>query len=70
MIVQPGRETAHSTLQVLAASLRPEQWTKNLLVFAGLLFGGRLLEPSAGLGALATLGAPFRLPESPGGPGE
>ncbi|OFW14403.1 MAG: hypothetical protein A3F70_11780 [Acidobacteria bacterium RIFCSPLOWO2_12_FULL_67_14] len=55
-MVQPGRETAHSTLQVLAASLRPEQWTKNLLVFAGLLFGGRLLEPSAGLGALATFG--------------
>jgi 4-hydroxybenzoate polyprenyltransferase len=29
----------------LVVSLRPEQWTKNLLVFAGLLFGGRLLYP-------------------------
>ena len=32
-----------------AVSLRPEQWTKNLLVFAGLLFGGRLLDPTAAL---------------------
>jgi 4-hydroxybenzoate polyprenyltransferase len=28
-------------------SLRPDQWTKNLIVFAGLIFGERLLEPSA-----------------------
>jgi 4-hydroxybenzoate polyprenyltransferase len=35
-------------------SLRPEQWTKNLVVFAGLLFGGRLTEPQAVLVALAT----------------
>ena len=28
------------------ASLRPDQWTKNLIVFAGLIFGQRLLEPS------------------------
>jgi 4-hydroxybenzoate polyprenyltransferase len=27
--------------------LRPGQWTKNLLVFAGLLFGRRLFDPSA-----------------------
>jgi 4-hydroxybenzoate polyprenyltransferase len=31
----------------LLASLRPAQWTKNLLVFAGLLFGRRLFEPPA-----------------------
>jgi 4-hydroxybenzoate polyprenyltransferase len=31
----------------LIASLRPGQWTKNLLVFAGVLFGQRLLEPAA-----------------------
>jgi len=31
----------------LFLSLRPAQWTKNLLVFAGLLFGRRLLDPAA-----------------------
>ncbi len=35
-------------------SLRPAQWTKNLILFAGLIFGGRLLDPAsvvaAGLG--------------------
>jgi 4-hydroxybenzoate polyprenyltransferase len=29
------------------SSLRPGQWTKNLLVFAGLVFGGRLLNTDA-----------------------
>jgi 4-hydroxybenzoate polyprenyltransferase len=38
---------ARSTPALLLASLRPEQWTKNLLVLAGVVFGGRLLEPSA-----------------------
>ena len=37
----PGRSLA---LHVLL-SLRPAQWTKNLLVFAGLLFGRRLFDP-------------------------
>lgn len=44
----------HSTPWLLFASLRPEQWTKNLLVLAGVVFGGRLLEPSAvGIAAAA-----------------
>ncbi len=30
---------------LLLTSLRPEQWTKNLFVFAGLLFGHRLTDP-------------------------
>ena len=38
---------AQSTPALLLASLRPEQWTKNLLVLAGVVFGGRLLEPRA-----------------------
>ena len=38
-------------LHVLA-SLRPAQWTKNLLVFAGLLFGRRLFDTTAVLAAL------------------
>jgi 4-hydroxybenzoate polyprenyltransferase len=37
----------------LLTSLRPAQWTKNLLVFAGLLFGRRLLDQRAVLAALA-----------------
>jgi len=37
----------------LLTSLRPGQWTKNLLVFAGLLFGRRLSDPSAVLAAVA-----------------
>lgn len=35
----------HSAPHALWVSVRPEQWTKNLLVFGGLLFGGRLLRP-------------------------
>ena len=41
------RQTAH-----LIRSLRPRQWTKNLLVFAGLIFGDKLGDPrSVGLAA-------------------
>jgi 4-hydroxybenzoate polyprenyltransferase len=40
-----------ATWSPLARSLRAEEWTKNLLVFAGLLFGGRLLDPAAVLAA-------------------
>lgn len=32
-------------------ALRPRQWTKNLIVFAGLIFGERLLDPTAVLDA-------------------
>jgi 4-hydroxybenzoate polyprenyltransferase len=37
----------------LLLSLRPAQWTKNLLVFAGLLFARRLFDPPALLAAVA-----------------
>ena len=53
MITESRREVRRSTTALLATSLRPEQWTKNLLLFAGLLFGGRLLEPGAVVAALA-----------------
>ena len=42
-----------STFVLLAVSARPEQWTKNLLLFAGLIFGGRLLEVDAVLVSIA-----------------
>ena len=37
----------------LLLSLRPAHWTKNLLVFAGLLFGQRLRDPAAVTAAVA-----------------
>jgi 4-hydroxybenzoate polyprenyltransferase len=42
-----GGAPARTPLTGLAVSLRPGQWTKNLVVFAGLLFGKRLFEPTA-----------------------
>lgn len=39
----------------LVRSLRPRQWTKNVLVFAGLIFSDRLRDPSS----VATAGAAF-----------
>ena len=47
----PGRGLAADLL----ISLRPDQWTKNLLVFAGLVFGEQLLDP----GAVARAGGAF-----------
>jgi len=48
--VAPGR----STVRLLLASVRPEQWTKNLLVFAGVVFGARLTDQRAVANAVAT----------------
>lgn len=31
----------------LIAAVRPQQWTKNLLVFAGLIFAGKFMDPTA-----------------------
>jgi 4-hydroxybenzoate polyprenyltransferase len=45
--LSPGGVSTRSTLLNLFGSLRPGQWTKNLLVFAGLLFGRRLFDLSA-----------------------
>ena len=43
-----GRPTVYSLL----IALRPHQWTKNLLVFAGVVFARRLFDPSAAFAAL------------------
>lgn len=42
---------SYSFFKNLAISLRPEQWTKNLIIFAGLIFGRQLFEPTACLRA-------------------
>ena len=47
------REGVPVGVQSLVLSLRPAQWTKNLIIFAGLLFGQRLLDPGAVLYSLA-----------------
>jgi 4-hydroxybenzoate polyprenyltransferase len=44
----PGR----SLVLLLLFSLRPAQWSKNLVVFAGLLFGRRLFDSAAVLAAV------------------
>jgi 4-hydroxybenzoate polyprenyltransferase len=49
----PG-DSSRSQFALLLLSLRPEQWTKNLVVFAGALFGGRLLDATATGLAVAT----------------
>ncbi len=36
-----------SVAHYLLVSLRPPQWTKNLIIFAGLIFGQRLVDPVA-----------------------
>jgi len=53
----PAVARHRSTPTLLFVSLRPEQWTKNLFVFAGLLFGLRLTDPSA----VALAGATFAI---------
>jgi 4-hydroxybenzoate polyprenyltransferase len=44
-------------LVALIEGLRPRQWAKNVFVFAGLVFGGHLLDPSALLAALLAFAA-------------
>src|SRR5918993_3359717 len=41
------QDTVISWSATIARAMRPAQWLKNGVVFAGLVFGGRLLEPTA-----------------------
>ncbi len=54
--VPPAPARPRSTTNLLFRSLRPEQWTKNLVLFAGLLFGLRLFDTTATLRAFAAFG--------------
>ena len=54
---EPPAQVAHGARRrplvvSLLLSLRPDQWTKNLLVFAGLLFGRRLSDTGAIVAAI------------------
>jgi 4-hydroxybenzoate polyprenyltransferase len=52
-----GRDIRGRSLALnLLLSLRPSQWTKNLFVFAGLIFDKQLLEPRAVTRAVAAFG--------------
>ena len=50
-LTEPHREQVEAPVRpglvALFLSLRPSQWTKNLVIFAGLIFGQRLLDPRA-----------------------
>jgi 4-hydroxybenzoate polyprenyltransferase len=54
--VPPEPARPRSTIGLLLRSLRPEQWTKNLVLFAGLLFGLRLFDRTAIVRSLAAAG--------------
>src|SRR5205085_10918811 len=48
-----GAITRRTGAGALVEALRPRQWTKNVFVFAGLVFGGRLFDPASILRELA-----------------
>src|SRR5580765_8984963 len=50
------RSRGRSLAAAVLLSLRPQQWTKNVLVFAGLIFGEKLLDPKAVLHAITAFG--------------
>ena len=45
--VRPNSTAGRSPALAVLVALRPSQWTKNFILFAGLLFGGKLLDSSA-----------------------
>jgi 4-hydroxybenzoate polyprenyltransferase len=55
--VSPAAPAARSKLLTLLVAMRPQEWIKNLLVFAGLLFSGKLDEGAQVLDATATFAA-------------
>ncbi len=53
----PPAPAARSTLMALLVAMRPPEWIKNLLVFAGLLFSGKLDEGAQVFDATLTFAA-------------
>src|SRR5437867_4038836 len=53
----PPAAAARPKLLALLVAMRPQDWIKNLLVFAGLLFSGKLDEGAQVLDATATFAA-------------
>ncbi|HEV2711990.1 MAG TPA: UbiA prenyltransferase family protein [Gaiellaceae bacterium] len=53
-VAAPPRER---DFRLLVAAMRPQQWSKNLLVFAGLLFAARYDEPAKWAAATAAFAA-------------
>jgi 4-hydroxybenzoate polyprenyltransferase len=53
----PPAPAARSKSLALLVAMRPHEWIKNLLVFAGLLFSGKLDEGAQVLDAMATFAA-------------
>ncbi len=54
---QPAQALAGPTgARALLEAMRPRQWTKNVFVFAGVVFAGKLFDPSLVLRALAAFG--------------
>jgi 4-hydroxybenzoate polyprenyltransferase len=53
----PAAPTARSTSMALLVAMRPPEWIKNLLVFAGLLFSGKLDQGGQVLDATLTFTA-------------
>jgi 4-hydroxybenzoate polyprenyltransferase len=51
------KATREHTATTVFAAMRPHQWTKNLLVFAGIIFAARLGDPIRWLEAVACFGA-------------
>jgi len=53
----PAHRASRSTLPTLLVAMRPQEWIKNLLVFAGLLFSGKLDEGPQIVDAILTFAA-------------